>query len=412
MSTITYKEVLKTEKQFTFMIMANVISRFGDSIDAIAYSWLIYQMTGSKSWLALVLGINMIPTVLLQPLGGGLTEFLNKKAVVVVCDLIRGGIVCTTALFMIAGILRPWHLLVLTFMNSTIEALRIPNGLAIIPHILSKENYKTAISLNQGASRTAELVGMGCAGVVIGTLGAGGALLVDAGTFIISGLLLSFLKIQEKQEKKQNFHFKKYLVSLKDGALYLKENRWASMVCITCILLNVTAIPIENLQAAYVSEFLKLGVTAMSAGSTAMTIGMISGSFAVPWVSKKMSDRHVLFAGGLMIGILYFVYIFISFIPSIWGKYLGYMITAFIFGFVNSLIGVVVNILFMTRVPDSLLGRVGSLFTALACSCIPVTSFILASVGESFSIGQIYALTGILSVISFVMISRSTGVEK
>ena len=36
---------------------------------------------------------------------------------------------------MLLGVLRPWHLIVLTFINSTIEALRIPNGMALLPLI-------------------------------------------------------------------------------------------------------------------------------------------------------------------------------------------------------------------------------------------------------------------------------------
>lgn len=81
-----YTRIIKTEKKFRYVIAANIVSRFGDSIDAIAYSWMVYTLTGSKAWLAVILGINMIPTVLFQPLGGALTEYFNKKKVIVICD--------------------------------------------------------------------------------------------------------------------------------------------------------------------------------------------------------------------------------------------------------------------------------------------------------------------------------------
>ena len=135
------------------MIAANLISRFGDSVDAIAYSWMVYQLTGSTAWLSVILGVNMIPTVLFQPLGGGLTEYFRKKRVIVICDIARGAVVFLTGVCMLTGVLRPWHLLIFTFVNSSIEALRIPNGLAILPQILKKENYKAAISMDQGADR-------------------------------------------------------------------------------------------------------------------------------------------------------------------------------------------------------------------------------------------------------------------
>lgn len=114
---------------------------------------------------------------------------------------------------MLLGVLRPWHLIVLTFINSTIEALRIPNGMALLPLILSKDNYKAAMSLNQGASRTAELVGMGCAGLIIGSLGIGGALFIDAVTFILSGIFFLFIKVTA--DNASVYHWSWIVISLR-----------------------------------------------------------------------------------------------------------------------------------------------------------------------------------------------------
>lgn len=43
--------VLLSEKQFLKLILANVVSRFGDSLDVIAYTWIMYEVTGSESLL-------------------------------------------------------------------------------------------------------------------------------------------------------------------------------------------------------------------------------------------------------------------------------------------------------------------------------------------------------------------------
>lgn len=407
-----YMALIRSEKQFDYMILANVISRFGDSIDAIAYSWMVYQLTGSKSWLAVVLGVNMIPTVLFQPFSGALSEFFNKKLVTASCDFLRGGIVCLTGILMISDNLSPWHLLILTFLNSTFESLRIPNGMAMIPLILKKENYKTALSLNQGAGRTAELIGIGCTGAIIGVLGVGGALIIDAMTFFLSGLLLSFIRADMDWNKNQSFQFQAYASKLKEGWLYFRQNRWAVLICAICVILNITSIPIENLQAAYLIELLRLDVVAMSVGSMAMTVGMILGAFSLPMISKKFPDKKLLYVGGALIGFLYFIYVSIGYIPSVSGKYICYAITAFAFGFINSLIGVAVQIIFMTQVPNELIGRISGIFTSLACVSIPAGSFFLAAVSTFMTIRQIYLGTGILTVTLFLIISHSKGMKQ
>ena len=404
-----YTDIIKHEKNFRYMILANLISRFGDSVDAIAYSWMVYQLTGSTAWLSVILGVNMVPTVLFQPFSGALTEYFRKKRVIVTCDIARGAVVFLTGLCMLFGVLKPWHLLVLTFLNSSIEALRIPNGLAILPQILKKENYKAAISMDQGVRRASELVGMGCAGIIIGSIGIGGALFVDAVTFLASGLLLLLLKVNEENNEKQRFRMKGYADSLKEGFTYFKTSRLAMMVCAICVAQNLCTLPIENLQAAYISEYLRLDVFAMSVGGTAITVGMIAGALLFPVITRRISEKQVLIWGGILIGLLYFVYLLIGTIPSDEGKYLGLFLAAFAFGVVNSVIGVMVQVIFVSRIPADFVGRISGIFNALACASLPVGSFLLAGLSAVFAIRELYLLTGILSIGLFLIINRSKG---
>ena len=47
-----YKDVLKN-REYRKLLLGSIINRFGDSIDAIAFTWLVYQITKSASWAAL-----------------------------------------------------------------------------------------------------------------------------------------------------------------------------------------------------------------------------------------------------------------------------------------------------------------------------------------------------------------------
>ena len=71
--------VLLSQKQFLKLMLANLVSRFGDSLDVIAYSWIMYEVTGSESLMALIMGLNYVPTVLLQPFAGALVGRMKKK---------------------------------------------------------------------------------------------------------------------------------------------------------------------------------------------------------------------------------------------------------------------------------------------------------------------------------------------
>jgi hypothetical protein len=60
--TIGYRDVLK-QKEYMKLIFANIINRFGDSIDSIAFTWLVFSLTGSAAWSAIIFGINRVPTI-------------------------------------------------------------------------------------------------------------------------------------------------------------------------------------------------------------------------------------------------------------------------------------------------------------------------------------------------------------
>ena len=76
------------------------------------------------------------------------------------------------------------------------------------------------------------------------------------------------------------------------------------------------------------------------------------------------------------------------------------------------MIGVTVQVIFVSRVPEEFVGRTSGIFNALACSSLPVGSFLLAGLSAAFPIAELYLLTGILSIAAFILIGRSKGVRK
>lgn len=58
------KQELTVSRPFTYLLLARVISRFGDSIDSIAYSWMVYMLTGSKVLMGTLFALNYVPNLL------------------------------------------------------------------------------------------------------------------------------------------------------------------------------------------------------------------------------------------------------------------------------------------------------------------------------------------------------------
>ncbi|MBS5799340.1 MAG: MFS transporter [Clostridiales bacterium] len=408
----SYKD-LKTEKEYWKLFVANTISRLGDSIDAIAYSWMAYEITNSASWLAIIIGVNAIPTILFQPLVGALVERINQKKLMVLTDLGRGLIVFLTALFLITGDLTAWILLIFTFLNSTLEAFRMPVGMAVYPKIISKEKYTLATSLNQSISQIAQIIGMAATGFIIGLMGTGGAIMIDATTFIISGIILSFLKLkQSTSSEKMELSFKNYVINLKEGLHYFKSHKLVLVICLLGSLMNVIVFPIGSFQAVYINDTLGLAAIALSVSSIAFSLGMALTSYLYPKMSKHI-PRYKLFLGSW--GVLMVLLIALSlngphFIPTV--IWIMLFLTFFLSGCSLALLNIAANVSFMEHVEENYLARIGGLFNSMVMLATPIASFFFALIAKFLNISQIFLLTGISGMILLIVMCFNQTLKK
>ena len=74
----SYRVILR-QKEYMKLILASLINRFGDAIDAVASTWIVYELTGNAAWSAVIFGINRIPTVVITPLAGAWVEGRKKN---------------------------------------------------------------------------------------------------------------------------------------------------------------------------------------------------------------------------------------------------------------------------------------------------------------------------------------------
>ena len=56
-SKVGYRDIFRQTEYMKIMIAA-LINRFGDSIDAIASTWIVYEITGNAAWSAIIYGVN------------------------------------------------------------------------------------------------------------------------------------------------------------------------------------------------------------------------------------------------------------------------------------------------------------------------------------------------------------------
>ncbi len=386
---------LKVNKPFMYLLAAKIISRFGDSIDSIAYSWMVYLLTGSKVLMGTIFALNFVPGILFSLFTGVLVDRWNPRIIVMIGDLSRGTMVIITGLLYWQGLLQPWHLFLFTFINSTFESFATPAEMSLVPRILPKALLLSGNSISSSAGRIAELAGLAAAGALIGLIGVSGAIIIDGFTFIISAILIACIRVPIEPSThaiRSTTQPTTYFQDFKAGFKFIASHRLLLIIMCVATFVNLCLTPFNVLNTVYVKELLHEGPIGLSILGISLISGMLVSGL---WLSVKGSNfrKSVLIVSGFIIlGINYAL----LFIPVAFPIYPLYSAAIFSFGMgiAVPLVSTPTSTYLMEVTPKEILGRVGALFSMICTCAVPVGSLLAGMAAELIPVHMLYLILG------------------
>ena len=136
----------------------------------VARAWLVYDLTsGSSAWVGLTTFAAMIPLFLVPPVAGFLADKFQRRRLLGYVYALQFAHNLLLAALVIAGVIEPWHLVVLAFFNGGVRAAQMPITQALLPNLVPKTHILNAIALNSATIHGSRLLG---AGIVAGLLAA------------------------------------------------------------------------------------------------------------------------------------------------------------------------------------------------------------------------------------------------
>lgn len=388
-------------KNYTKALVATAITRFGDSVDAIAFSWLVYVMTGSRALMGTIFAISIIPNLIILPFGGVLADVFNKKIITVMGDILRAVSVTTLALFYFYGILEVWHLFVFVSMNSLFESFANPARGGMLPSIIDQEDYVKGSSWLGTASHIGSLIGLSVASIFIALIGIWGTILVDGVTFVISAIITATIAFKDnRQEVTTKPQFKQYFVLIKEGFFYVKEKRILMILLGLAAFLNFALVPYNVLRPIYVVEVLELGVEGLSYLGIAILIGMTVGGYVMGVKGKNLKPITAIGIGLTLIG---FMYMMLG-VPGYFGFSqtinIVYAISiTFLFGFFVPLVQAPMQALIMRTTAPEMIGRLSSIMGVITLCAMPLGGAFVALIGDAISVSLLFIIMGFSSVV-------------
>ena len=401
---VSYRDVWKI-KNCRQLILSNLVNRFGDSIDAIAFVWLVYQITGSAAWSAIIFGLNQLPGVFILPLAGAWVEGRNKKKIIISTDIIRGLIVAAFALMYIFNMVNPYLMAAFTLIITIIESVNEPAAGAFVTELVDDNMFAAVHGLKSTVTQVVNLVGMVIAGVIIARLGIWVAMFIDVATFFIGALIMITIAYDGCSFERSTVAQQSYMTKLIDGFKYIKLNKTIIYFCFLAVLLNLVLAPLDSLITPLVSSVYNKDADFLSAILAMQFVGTIIASLIIPKVAAIYSfDKMVGFLGTIE-GVACVLLSMGNYVKdSMLKSYVLAGGSMFVIGFTMALLAGLLSINLVKIVEQDYMARINGTFNAVATSSLPLGTFFVTIATLYFKASTILAITGIIGIIIFIAI--------
>ena len=366
------------------------VSLLGDGIYFVAIAWQVYELSNVPTALSVVGLAWSLPMLVFLLVGGVLSDRFDRRHVLIASDVVRGLAIAAVGVLSVTGELELWHVVVLVALEGAGQSLFGPAFGAIVPDIVPEEMLVQANSLNQFMEPLGvRLAGPALGGLAIAALGTGEAILLNAGSFVVSALALALMRTRRTVERAEAASVRRELA---EGFQFVRANVWLWGTLASAALGLLLFIgPYEVLVPYVVKNELgggadDLGFVFASGGVGAVLAALVVGQRGLP-------RRHMTF--------MYVTWTISTAAVAPYGlaTELWHAMAASFVGGAGFTAGLIVWATLMHRlVPTSLLGRVSSLDWLVSVSLIPVSFALTGPIADAVGVGPTLIGAGVLGV--------------
>jgi predicted MFS family arabinose efflux permease len=215
-------------RDFRLLWIGLAISLVGDGTWLVAIPWQVISLGGGPGDLAVVVGAGSVGILASLFLGGLLADLLPRRTVLAAAALIAAGIVLSLVLLALADALTVPAMAIAAFLLAALDGVTGPSIETLIPTLVPAAHLQAANGLESLLNSVAgRALGPALGGAVVVLAGPVGALVVDALSFLIAGLLLLAIRGgRSAAAKRAVVSVTSVLQDFREAAVFIGRHRW------------------------------------------------------------------------------------------------------------------------------------------------------------------------------------------
>ncbi|MCI9544642.1 MAG: MFS transporter [Acutalibacter muris] len=356
---------IKSLRPYLLLWSTQSLSALGSSMTGYALVLWLYRESGSALETALLSVCSYAPYVLMSIFAGALSDLWDKKRTMLICDLLAAVSTVGVLVLLKTGQLAPWHMYLLNAVSGLMNTVQQPASEVAATLLVPKEHYQRTSGLRSLSGSLNTLLHPVLASALFAFSGMDLVIAVDLATFSLAFLtLLFFIRIPKAPESERPRE--SLLASAGEGLRWLRGNPLIMYLIFFLACINLVA-------SAYNAALPALLLSRENGGETVFglvnaTVGAASliGSAAASLLpASKDRVRAICLCLFLAMSTENFLLAF-GRTPALWclGAVLGWLPIP--------LMNAHMDVIFRTRIPAGMQGRVFSCRNTLQFFTIPV----------------------------------------
>jgi MFS family permease len=376
---------------YRLFFFGQAISLVGTWITRLASSWLVYRLTDSELLLGLVAFLGQIPALVISPIAGVYIDRWNRHRVLVVTQALSMCQSAALAVLTLTGYITVTDILILQGLQGVVNAFDTPARQSFVVQMVEdRADLPNAIALNSSLVNGSRMIGPAIGGLLIAAVGEGWCFALDAVSYVaVIGSLLA-MTVRPTASAPSVVPV---VDALAAGFKYVAGFAPVRAGLLLVASVSMFGMPYQVLMPVIASDVLGGSANTLGVLMTATGLGALAGTMylasrhTVLGLGRRIAQAAILFGVAL---------IAFSTSSSLW---LSLVILPFSgAGFIVALAAT--NTVVQTVVPETLRGRVMSLYTVAFLGTAPIGSLLAGVAAERIGAQTTIAVGGTACLVS------------
>ena len=260
---------------FRLLFGARAISYIGTYLAPIAVAFAILDLHGGATAVGLGFAAWTLGQVGMLSLGGVVGDRLPRRVVMVGSDVASTAVRAAMGALILSGHAHIWELIALQGVGGAAVAFYSPASYGLVREVVPEDMLQQANGLLAIARYAAFPLGAAIGGSIVALIGPGTALLVDAGTYAASALLLSRIDVESIAKAGAGF-----LRELREGWSAFVEQTWVWVLVLWISLYFLITYAPFFVLGPYVAKHSLHGASSWAFVVTGEGVGALLGGLA------------------------------------------------------------------------------------------------------------------------------------